>query len=89
MLEHQLQESLEIDSKDFQEGRERDLDSGIDNKECEDIVDEYGFIHMSVLRIRINVNECATLEQLLALGSIASQASQNYMYHSRVYFTVS
>ena len=89
MLEHQLQESLEIDSKDFQEGRERDLDSGINDEEYEDIVDEYEFIHMGVLRMRINVNERATLEQLLALCPIASQASQNRMYRSRVYFTAS
>jgi len=89
LLEHRLQESLEIDSEDFQEGGESDLGSGIDNEECEDIVDEYGFIHTGVLRMRININERAILEQLLALHPIASQASQNYMYHSRVYFTAS
>ena len=72
LLGHRLQESLEIDSKDFQEGRERDLGPGIDDEECEDIVDKYGFIHMGVLRMRININECATLEQLLALRLIIS-----------------
>src|SRR5947207_3823436 len=89
LLGHRLQESLEIDSEDFQEGGERDLGPGIDDEEREDIVDEYGFIHTGVLRTRINVNERATLEQLLALCPIASQASQNRMYHSRVYFTAS
>ena len=89
LLGHRLQESLEIDSEDFQEGGERDLGPGIDDEEREDIVDEYGFIHTGVLRMRINVNEHATLEQLLALRSIASQASQNRMYRSRVYFTAS
>ena len=89
MLGHRLQESLEIDSEDFQEGGERDLGPGIDDEEREDIVDEYGFIHTGVLRTRINVNERATLEQLLALCPIASQASQNRMYRSRVYFTAS
>ena len=89
MLEHQLQESLEIDSEDFQEGGERNLGPCIDNEEREDIVDEYEFIYMGVLRMRINVNERAILEQLLALHPIASQASQNCMYHSRVYFTAS
>ena len=89
LLGHRLQESLEIDSEDFQEGGERDLGPGIDDEEREDIVDEYGFIHTGVLRTRINVNERATLEQLLALHPIVSQASQNCMYHSRVYFTAS
>jgi len=89
LLGHRLQESLEIDSEDFQEGGERDLGPGIDDEEREDIVDEYGFIHTGVLRTRINVNERATLEQLLALRPIASQASQNRMYRSRVYFTAS
>ena len=89
LLGHRLQESLEIDSEDFQEGGERDLGPGIDDEEREDIVDEYEFIHTGVLRTRINVNECATLEQLLALRPIASQASQNRMYRSRVYFTAS
>ena len=84
-----MQESLEIDSEDFQEGGERDLGPDIDDEEREDIVNKYEFIYMGVLRMRINVNERAILEQLLALHPIASQASQNHMYHSRVYFTAS
>ena len=89
MLGSRLQKSLEINSKDFQEGGKRDLGSSINDKECENIVNEYEFIYTGVLRIRINVNEHTILEQLLTLYPIVSQASQNYMYCFKVYFTVS
>jgi hypothetical protein len=86
LLGHQLQENLEVDDDNFQENGEQDLGPGINNEEREDIVDSYGFIHTGVLRTRINVNERATLEQLLALRPISTQSSWNRRYHAKSIF---